>query len=77
MCTTYSCNFSLRDIVEYGSFPPCTGDVNTCEMIDCTTLMCGESLNFNINAINGGLNYSFDSTGLQGQPIEVDVTCFF
>ena len=75
MCTTYSCNFTRGDIASDGSFPPCPGDVNSCEFIDCTTLVCG-SLFFDISAAQNGLSYSFDSTDSQGMPIEVNVNCF-
>lgn len=76
MCTTYSCSFTIGDIVADGPFPPCPGDVNSCEFIDCTRLVCGTFVYFNISAGDGALIYSFDSTDSQGQPIEVNVTCF-
>jgi len=76
MCTTYSCNFTIGDIAADGSFPPCPEDANSCEFIDCTTLMCGDSQFFDISAGGNSLGYLFDSTDSLGQPIEVRVTCF-
>ena len=75
MCTTYSCHFTIGNIVSDGSFPPCPADTNSCVFVDCTTLMCGNSTFFDISASENGLGYSFDSTDSIGQPIEVGVTC--
>ena len=76
MCTTYSCNFMIGNVVADGSFPPCPADTNSCEFIDCTTLMCGDSLFFDISAGENGLGYSFDSVDQSsGEIIEVRVVC--
>lgn len=76
MCTTYSCNFSIGNVVSDGSFPPCPGDASSCEFVDCTTLSCGTFLYYNISAGDGGLGYSFDSIDSQEMSIEVNVVCF-
>ena len=75
MCTTYSCHFMTDQVIADSPFPPCPGDANSCEFVDCTTLMCGDSLYYGITASEGSLDYSFDSLDSLGQPIEVNVMC--
>ncbi|MEM7008150.1 MAG: hypothetical protein AAF462_03365 [Thermodesulfobacteriota bacterium] len=76
ICSTYTCHSSIGNIAVDSIYPPCAAGPLSCQFVDCSTLICGQSINYDITINEDGLNYSFDTTDpMTGEPIEVRVTC--
>ncbi len=63
MCSTLTCGFTIGDTVADGTFPPYKSEDNSCELIDCNTVMCRGTLYTDISSGGNGLSLIFDTSG--------------